>query len=117
MWVHPDEPYTHVEPHPALKLSLNLAGLACLEHNPVARLTLAGTHNKQRTQLNYNETGVPFRGENMLATGSAPALRNVTERVLCTDELATGELAVVTIGAASGNNREARRPACAGPRG
>ena len=105
-WWHADEPYTHLEPHAALKLSLNLVGLACMEHNPVPRLPLAATHNKQRTQNNYNEAGVPFRSENMLATGTAPALRGAADGLLRTQELATGELATVIIGSAGGDNRE-----------
>lgn len=109
-WWHSREPYTHVEPHPAFKLSTNLVGLTCMEHNPVPRLTLSATHRKQGTQINYNEAGTPFRGENMLASGTAPALRGAADELLRTQELATGELAICLIsaapGAAAGNNRE-----------
>ena len=105
-WRYPNEKFTHFELHPAIKLSINAAGLPYIEYNPINRDTLGATHNRQRTQNDDFVTGIPYRNENLLATGSANTTVGVVDDHLQVRKYFTGAMVPVIISSLDGDNRE-----------
>lgn len=106
VWQKPTVPYTHIEVHPALRLSLNVASMALCEHNPPSRTGGASNQHHQCLELLITSTGFISSSVNALCHASKKMLKTRVDSVLGHDKVSSAVRARVVFVPWNGNNKE-----------